>query len=388
MARNMLLGRRRLWSRWIVVVTVLGSFALATAVCVRAASDPGLASSGLRYELSLAPLEFSLLVDAAQRSLSAQGGRTEFTAKLERIATDVEWTITVKDSALIDSWRVSLASKAADMVSAADFGKLSDTAKKEFAALKSLMTKLDEAKAHPVWDTVTFAGTLSAADGNVYIRNASYSYKVTGSLLDNLRSRIGKPTVVTGYLKAGDEIEVTRFAERRTNTLDLLVMSQCPFAKRAESAIISFLRTATPDGQTPQLDVHYILYKRQVDGKDKFTSMHGEDELNEDLVQIVIRDRFPKSFPEYLGQRAAGDAPWKQIASDAGMDAAAVNAIETEIKANREALLKREYDYVAELYLVYDGSPTYIWEGVRIPDIRQVKPFAGLDVTKEACKGL
>jgi hypothetical protein len=334
-------------------------------------------------------VEFSLLMDAAQRSLRAQGEQADFDIRLERTATDVEWTVTAKDPLLLEAWRIWLAGKAAEMVSAADFDKLSDTAKKEFGTLKSVMAKLDEAKAHPIWDVVTFAGTLSGTDGGVHIRNGAYSYKVTGQLLERLRSQIGKPLVVTGRMKTGDEIEVARFAERRANTLDLFVMSQCPFAKRAESAVITFLRNAAVrGGQAPQLDVHYILYKRQVDGKDTFTSMHGEEELTEDVVQIAIRDKFQKSFTDYLLQRARSDKPWQQVAADAGMDSAAVAAIEADVKANRDALLKREYDYVAELYLVYDGSPTYVWEGVRLPDIRQAKPFAGLDVTKEACHGL
>ncbi len=370
------------------MVSLLSVIAFAAIACGRAWSDTQSGSAGPRYEIKLAPAEFTLLMDAAQRGTSSQGGSAEFGVRLDRTSTGSQWTITAKDAFLLDAWRTWLATKAVDMVGAADFDKLSDSAKADFETLKSLRTKLDEAKAKPIWDKVVFAGTLSGGDPDVHIGNAAYSYKVTGQLTDSLRSLIGKPVVVSGHMKAGDEIEVARFTERRANTLDLFVMSQCPFAKRAESAIISFLRKAPPDGQVPQLDVHYIIYKRQVDGSDVFTSMHGEEELNEDVVQIVIRDRFPKLFAEYLVQRAGNDRPWQQIASDAALDSIAIGAIEAEVRSNREALLKREYDYVAELYLVYDGSPTYVWEGVRIPDVRQAKPFAGLDVTKEARHGL
>jgi len=372
-----------------VAASVLGFVAFAATACGPAWPDAQSGSAGPRYEIRLAPAEFTLLVDAAQRELSAQGGRAEFGVHLQRTATDVEWTITVKDPLLVDAWRIWLGAKAADMVSAADFDKLSDSAKKDFGTLKSLVAKLDAAKARPIWDTVTFAGTLSDNDGGVLIRNDAYSFKLTGQLLETLRSQIGKPIVVTGHMRAGDEIEAARFVERRANTLDLFAMSQCPFAKRAESAVITFLRNAAAQGgQVPQLDVHYILYKRQVGGQDTFTSMHGEEEITEDLVQIVIRDKFQKSFMEYLLQRAKSDMPWMQVAGEAGLDGTAVAAIDAEVKANREALLKREYEYVAETYLVYDGSPTYVWEGVRLPDIRQAKPFAALDVTKETCHGL
>jgi len=381
-------GRMSATSNSAVAALLLGFSALATIACGQAWSGPQ-GSAGARYEIRLTPAEFSLLTDAAQRGLSAQGGRAEFGVQLQRAATDLEWTITVKELPVMEAWRVWLAAKAADMVSAADFDKLSDAAKKDFGTLKSVIAKLDEAKSHPIWDTVTFAGTLAGTDRGVNIRNDAYSFKLTGQLLESLRSQIGKPMVVTGHMKAGDEIEVARFVERRANTVDLFAMSQCPFAKRAESAIITFLRNAAAQGgQAPQLDVHYILYKRQVGGQDTFTSMHGEEEINEDLVQIVIRDKFQKSFMEYLLQRAKSDMPWQQVAKDAGMDDAAVAAIDAEVKANREALLKREYEYVAQTYLVYDGSPTYVWEGVRLSDIRQAKPFAALDVTKEACHGL
>lgn len=385
--RNSLRGPRRSGStcKSSVLALLSGIIALTTLVCGRAWSETQSVSAGARYELRLAPAEFSLLTDAAQRALS---GRAEFGVLLQRSETDVEWTVTVKNPPLMETWRNCLAAKAAEMVSAADFDKLSDSAKKDFGTLKSIVAKLDDSKAHPVYDTVTFAGNLSSSDGGLTIRNEAYSYKVTGQLSESLRSQIGKSLVVTGKMKAADEIEATRFAERRANTLDLFVMSQCPFGKRAESALITFLRNTVAQGeQAPQLDVHYILYKRQSGGQDTFTSMHGEEEIAEDLVQIVIRDSFPKSFTEYLIQRAKSDKPWQQVAKAAGLDDVAVAAIEADTKAKRDALLKREYDYVAETYLIYDASPTFVWEGVRISDIRQVKPFAGVDVTKEVCQG-
>lgn len=384
-ARNMF-DELSVTSKSAVLALLWVFIALAAVVCKQAWSEPQ-ANAEPRYEIRLAPAEFSLLMDAAQRGLSAQGGRADFSVQLQRTATDVEWTITVQDPLLVEAWRVWLATKAADMVSAADFDKLSETAKKDFGTLKAIMAKLDEAKAHPVWDTVTFAGTLAGNDSQLYIRNDAYSYKVTGQLLETLRSQMGKPVVVTGHMKAGDEMEVTRFTERKMNTLDLFVMSQCPFAKQAESAIITFLQTAEHNSEVPQLDVHYILYKRKAGDQENFTSMHGETELDEDLLQIVIRDQYKEFFREYLLQRAKSDAPWQQIAADAGLDSVALAAIEAKVKANREELLKREYEYVAETYLVYDGSPTYVWEGVRLPDIRRAKPFEGLDVTKEACHG-
>ena len=44
-------------------------------------------------------------------------------------------------------------------------------------------------------------------------------------------------------------------------------------------------------GAKPTLEVHYILYRDEPRGKAVFSSLHGDGEVQEDLIQIAIRDK-------------------------------------------------------------------------------------------------
>ncbi|MGB9736292.1 MAG: DsbA family protein [bacterium] len=77
-------------------------------------------------------------------------------------------------------------------------------------------------------------------------------------------------------------------------TLNLYVMSHCPFGIRAENVILSFLSNF--DNQL-KLHVYYIVSKQ---GDHNFTSLHGPAELDEDLHQIAIQELYNDKFYSYL----------------------------------------------------------------------------------------
>lgn len=58
------------------------------------------------------------------------------------------------------------------------------------------------------------------------------------------------------------------------------------------SMLYDFLSRTNPSSK-PKLDIHYIFYKQNKDGKDVFVSRHGDGEVTEDLVQMMMRDHFP-----------------------------------------------------------------------------------------------
>ncbi|MCL4478004.1 MAG: hypothetical protein M1381_02730 [Deltaproteobacteria bacterium] len=76
--------------------------------------------------------------------------------------------------------------------------------------------------------------------------------------------------------------------------LELYVMSHCPFGINAENTIIRLM----PDFKNAfSLRIHYIVSK---DVNGDFTSLHGPQELNEDLVQIAIQKFYRNKFYNYL----------------------------------------------------------------------------------------
>ena len=196
----------------------------------------------------------------------------------------------------------------------------------------------------------------------------------------------GRVVVADGFVKVPGEFEVTRFLAKRENTLELFVMSFCPFGQKAEAKLLAFLASTNATAK-PRLDVHYIFYKQQKDGKDVFVSLHGEDEVVEDLVEMALRDHYPQFFQTYLQLRASnGSTPWKKLISQVGLRPSDEAEIEKLITTQREQMIRSEYDYAAGRYEITDGSPSYVWESERVPDLKKIAAFKGLDeINVETC---
>jgi hypothetical protein len=59
--------------------------------------------------------------------------------------------------------------------------------------------------------------------------------------------------------------------------------------------------------------------------------------------------------------------------------------IETTIAKDRETLIRQEYDYVAGQCEILDASPSSLWEGEKVADLKKVAVFKGIDSTQESC---
>ena len=193
-----------------------------------------------------------------------------------------------------------------------------------------------------------------------------------------------KSVVAIGLVRTKGEIELTSVFERKRNTLELFVMSLCPFSKKAEASIIEFLETFQ-GGTKPFLEVHYIFYRKVENGKQVFTCLHGEEELNENLVQMVIRDVFADFYFAYLLARSASSDSWEQIADAVGIGKEGVKTIRDAVSEGRDSLIKKEYSYVAEKHGIYDASPTYVWESEPVKDIREITVFKDFEFVSERC---
>ncbi len=101
-----------------------------------------------------------------------------------------------------------------------------------------------------------------------------------------------------------------------TSKLDLFIMSQCPFGMKAAEAMTEIVKAL------PDLDVN-VWYLANEAG-DGFSSMHGQEEVNEDIRQVCIENNEPEKFWDYLNciapvYRNAGNE-WENCAEKAGID--------------------------------------------------------------------
>jgi len=168
-----------------------------------------------------------------------------------------------------------------------------------------------------------------------------------------------------GYLVYEDRQGRGFYASRpvKENTLELFVMSECPFGVSAENAVLA----AEKDGLLPpglKLEIHFIGDAKKSTstaavGGWEFSSLHGEPEWRENARQLFISRRFPDKFKAYLLARNADikSPDWEKSAKAVGIDAAAVAAGSGEA----EAMLAE--DFAKTTALGISSSPTFVLGG-------------------------
>ena len=113
------------------------------------------------------------------------------------------------------------------------------------------------------------------------------------------------------------------------NKLDLFVMSYCPYGRAAENSLKQVLENF--DNKI-NLSVHFIAnYDKSTD---KFSSLHGQKEVNEDLRQVCIMKYYPDNY-KYMGyvwcinKGTNADNDWKSCAENNNMSVSLIENCST-----------------------------------------------------------
>jgi hypothetical protein len=118
-------------------------------------------------------------------------------------------------------------------------------------------------------------------------------------------------------------------------SLDLYVMSQCPFGVKAEKALIPILKEI---GKKATFNIFFIANETT---EKEFKSLHGESEVMEDRRQLVIARHFPNKLLDYLLLRTSNyhsNEEWVKSANALGLDVNSINQLvnqKEEIEAFR-----------------------------------------------------
>ncbi len=163
-------------------------------------------------------------------------------------------------------------------------------------------------------------------------------YSLLPALLLGLNVLAGDSTrvkVPQSYLK--DVISVTAKKEGKA-TLDLFVMSFCPYGINAEKTLLPAIMKEMGDS------IAFHIYFVAEEAPDKsFQSLHGESEVMEDRRQLVIARHFPEQLLDYLQDRILNTKDdWAKSAGAACLDANTINELlfkNEEIQAFRDNLL-------------------------------------------------
>lgn len=185
---------------------------------------------------------------------------------------------------------------------------------------------------------------------------------------------MGQLKEVNGYIVFEHQTRNGVYANKdlRPMELDIFVMSQCPYGVRAENQIIDLMKL----GRLPKdlkVNVRYIASEnRRGDG---FDSLHGSAEWEEDVRQIIIREKYPKKFWKYLEIRNKDyrSSLWDRAAEEAGINP---RIFAKYWKFGLEKL--KEDIKITEDYNV-SASPTVIWQGRTVTDMGSLGNIPGLE---------
>jgi parallel beta-helix repeat protein len=190
---------------------------------------------------------------------------------------------------------------------------------------------------------------------------------------------------LTDALPAGRQPAMTAAQPGEKGTLDLFVMSHCPYALRAEQEILPLVRE---NRDRIDITLHYIaanagtLTGHEIDndspamsgvaaGEEScsgeggepylgFSSLHGRGEIEEDMRQLLIRELYPDSYLDYLLLLADGTcAEWHDAACRLGFDIPLIR----ELTANGTGAQLLEENIRGARRLAVRSSPTLFVNG-------------------------
>jgi len=147
-------------------------------------------------------------------------------------------------------------------------------------------------------------------------------------------------------------------------TIDLFVMSFCPYGNRAEDTMLPVYELLK---NKLNWNIHYIV---SANG-DTITSLHGQKEVDQDIREVCVLNKYGLDkfwqFITYVDDNCGSDGScWEDAAKEASID---VSKVQTCFDEQGLSLMKNEAQITEENGV--SGSPTLIINGVRSSTVYQ-----------------
>ena len=125
-----------------------------------------------------------------------------------------------------------------------------------------------------------------------------------------------------------EELLNSRIARVGKPTLELFVMSYCPFGVQAEEKIIPIVKEF---GNEIDFKLQFIAQEKEASSAQDitpFTSLHGYPEVAENIRQLLIAQKYPDLYLDYILCRGKKlDKSWENCAEKLGIDVAKIQEL-------------------------------------------------------------
>ena len=311
-----------------------------------------------KYNILLNKQEYAVLINTIEDGVKKYKGNIEYSIKTSNDRDEITWELTTSNKNVFEVMDIYVAQMSVEVITAINKGQKVDA--QLMNAISSLSIKLENASQNPVYSLQTLVGEVVMENNYYYFVSQNGDKRIIKDFCE-MSSVVNIPMIIDGYIKNDGFIEAERYRFIKKNILELFIMSQCPYGLDAVNYLIK--NDDLLNANHIKWDIHFIFYKNG----NSYISLHGENEIQENLIMITIRDKYPKFLKSYLKERInRSTASWKDITSYIGLKTTDINAIENEIAKNKDELIKKEYEYVTQTYHNINASPTYVWESIVI----------------------
>ena len=157
-----------------------------------------------------------------------------------------------------------------------------------------------------------------------------------------------------------EELLTSRTERMGKPTLELFVMSYCPYGVQAEEKIIPIIKEF---GNKIDFKLQFIAQEKEEPSPQDitpFVSLHGYPEVAENIRQLLIAREYPDRYLDYILCRGKKlDKSWEDCAQKLGIDVAKIQALFDAPEA--EQLFRENITRAAELGI--RASPTILVDG-------------------------
>jgi hypothetical protein len=139
--------------------------------------------------------------------------------------------------------------------------------------------------------------------------------------------------------------------EELENNLQVFIMSDCPYGREAVKA----LKEVVDNFDNIDYEVHYIASE----SGDGFNSLHGQYEVDENIIQLCVLEHSPDAWLDYIYCRSVNgvkDIDWETCAEETAVD---IDAVQACFEGDEGANLLREDIKIAQSLSV-SASPTWL----------------------------